>query len=512
MADYFVFTEEERKYRHHYIYDLLNIDNELGFDYNALYECFFKKFNDYFNLTAPEKQEKNELLDSYCVGAIFSLYKDINTNPKLKSNYQRTPQENYNNQILKLTQKINPLNNKFFDIVWKMYIKINENRTLKEYLEDFSLKNFSTSERHEIWEKLVKKIFTDIDSNILVGLKMIEYILKFSEVYGNGGAFAHQITTKKRTPLNLHFISSISSSIKAFNNEKNDKISCLDTVYSLKKFYQKLYGIDPIFIDFTVPIKNNNLSELNSTPMFKLFPKLIEFPNEICNLKVKTNTFFHHIYPHPLMNEDNSSLTDEYFKVVVEIFDKYAKDEKLDINNFKLFYNHWMNLIDSDTSLENEAISTFHKFDMQKKGYWGIDDFIIFHANLAEEKKDKLYMNLEHLGYTKTLEYYFSDIPKNSPLYYEENNIKEYMPRYFIGNNKEYMSKLFQFAKSDNKLIHEPAQNIIKELCTFEEIKKTIFENSQKIDEIVSNNNLELRAYAYDILLSEFEKNDIQKN
>ena len=512
MADYFVFTEEERKYRHHYIYDLLNIDNELGFDYNALYECFFKKFNDYFNLTTPEKQEKNKLLDSYCVGAIFSLYKDINTNPKLKSNYQRTPQENYNNQILKLTQKINPLNNKFFDIVWKMYIKINENRTLKEYLEDFSLKNFSTSERHEIWEKLVKKIFTDIDSNILVGLKMIEYILKFSEVYGNGGAFAHQITTKKRTPLNLHFISSISSSIKAFNNEKNDKISCLDTVYSLKKFYQKLYGIDPIFIDFTVPIKNNNLSELNSTPMFKLFPKLIEFPNEICNLKVKTNTFFHHIYPHPLMNEDNSSLTDEYFKVVVEIFDKYAKDEKLDINNFKLFYNHWMNLIDSDTSLENEAISTFHKFDMQKKGYWGIDDFIIFHANLAEEKKDKLYMNLEHLGYTKTLEYYFSDIPKNSPLYYEENNIKEYMPRYFIGNNKEYMSKLFQFAKSDNKLIHEPAQNIIKELCTFEEIKKTIFENSQKIDEIVSNNNLELRAYAYDILLSEFEKNDIQKN
>ena len=45
------------------------------------------------------------------------------------------------------------------------------------------------------------------------------------------------------------------------------------------------------------------------------------------------------------------------------------------------------------------------------------------------------------------------------------------MPRYFIGNNKEYMSKLFIFAKNEDKSIHTTAQNIIQEVCTFEEMK-----------------------------------------
>ena len=46
------------------------------------------------------------------------------------------------------------------------------------------------------------------------------------------------------------------------------------------------------------------------------------------------------------------------------------------------------------------------------------------------------------------------------------------MPRYFIGNNKKYMDKLFALAKSDNKDIIEKSQKLIQELCTYEEIKK----------------------------------------
>ena len=47
-------------------------------------------------------------------------------------------------------------------------------RAKNEFLDVFSLKNFSPSERHEIWEKLVKKIFSCIDNSPNTSLKMIE--------------------------------------------------------------------------------------------------------------------------------------------------------------------------------------------------------------------------------------------------------------------------------------------------------------------------------------------------
>ena len=166
---------------------------------------------------------------------------------------------------------------------------------------------------------------------------------------------------------------------------------------------------------------------------------------------------------------------------------------------------------DNNTSKESEAITEFHKYDIGNKGYITCDDFILFYANEYQTKKGNIGAHLLNLGYTNSLDYYLAPLKKDSIYYYEENNIKKYMPRYFIGNSKEYMSKLFKYAKDGNKFIHDLAQNLLKELCTFEEMKKTIFENNEKIDQILSNNNLELRAYAYDILLSEFEKND-EKN
>ena len=86
------------------------------------------------------------------------------------------------------------------------------------------------------------------------------------------------------------------------------------------------------------------------------------------------------------------------------------------------------------------------------------------------------------------------------------------MPRYFIGNNQNYMNKIFNFAKYDNKDIQEKAQHLLQELCTMEELKKTIFEKSDKIGEIISNKNLELRGYGFDLLLTEFEKEDKDEN
>ena len=120
-------------------------------------------------------------------------------------------------------------------------------------------------------------------------------------------------------------------------------------------------------------------------------------------------------------------------------------------------------------------------------------------------------MLMQYLIKKKILDYYLEPIKKDCPLYYEQNNVKEYMPRYFVGNNTDYMGKLFILAKNNDKKISELAQNLLKELSTLEQMKNTIFNNDKKIDDILSSPNLELRAYAYDILLTEFEKN-MQKN
>ena len=510
LADYFVFGDVLRKNRNKFLNNI-NYMKNIDFDKNGLYECLFKKLDNFFNSITPEKPERYKLLDEHFINAVFSLYNEINKNPNII--YNPTNKEKYNIDVILLTEKINPLELKYFDIVWKMFLKYNHQRCMSEYFKKFSLKNYSPSERHEIWEKLVQKIFTDIDNSPFIGLKMIEYILKFSEKYGSGGAVSHLAETKKKLPINLNLTNNISKVLKTFNEDKNPDLYGTMTLYDVKKAIQKKYGIDPIFIDFSLQNKNDNLSDSDSKPLFKIFPKLIEFPLEKVTLIMKKNIRnINEIYAYPLMNDDNSEITDKFLEVLREIFCRYAKDDKLDITNYKLYFNQAMNYDTSNTSMENEAISTFHKYDMGNKGYWNCDDFILFHANACQTKKNSIYKNLANLGYTEGLDYYLSPLKKESPLFYEENNVKEFMPRYFIGNNKAYMSKLFIFAKYENKEIHELAQNLLKELCTFEEMKKTIFEKSNKIDEILSNNNLELRAYAYDILLSEFEKNDEKKD
>ena len=131
---------------------------------------------------------------------------------------------------------------------------------------------------------------------------------------------------------------------------------------------------------------------------------------------------------------------------------------------------------------------------------------------IAIKSQEKMTLFINNVGYAPNLDYYLTPLSKDSLLYYEENNVKEYMPRYFIGNKKEYMSKLFSYAKYQNKKIVENAQELIQEVCTMEELKKTLFERSNKIEEVISNPNLELRGYAFDILLTEFEKDDKDEN
>ena len=510
LSDYFIFGDVLRQKRSDFMNKFLFIKKD-EIDIDTLFQSLFAKFDKFLDTITPEKPERYNLLDESFISNVYSLYKDANKSPELVE--CKTARDFYNNSVIKLREKVNPLKTKYFDIVWKMFLKTNNTKKVNQFLEVFSLKNFTPSERHEIWEELIKKIFTDINSNNYICLKMIENILKISEKYGSGGCTSHLAESKKKSWVNIQINNDLNKLMPPIYKEGDKKLNSTSTLYDIKKAIQKNSGIDPIFIDFSSNNGKEALTDSNTMPLFMVFPKLIEFSKEKCNLTMKKSKDLSFMHKYPLTTEDDSDeLTEKFLEVIREIYDRHTKGGKLDINNFKEYFNHAMNYDLKDTALEKKACESFHKYDSGNKGYWSIDDFIMFHANACKKNKDSLYVNLMNMGYTKSLENYLLPIKKESELYYEENNVKEYMPRYFIGNNKEYMGKLFFYAKNDDKSISELAQNLLKNVSTLEEMKKTLFENNQKIDEILSNSNLELRAYAYDILLSEFEKGHNKKN
>ena len=126
-------------------------------------------------------------------------------------------------------------------------------------------------------------------------------------------------------------------------------------------------------------------------------------------------------------------------------------------------------------NMEQVAEQSFYKFDTENKGYWSLENLSAFFVESLKTKKDSINTNLINQGYAPNLDYYLSPLNDSSPFYYEENNVKEYMPRYFIGNNKKYMEKLFSLAKNKDKFIVEKTQNLLQELCTSEDLKNGLF-------------------------------------
>ena len=151
-------------------------------------EYFFNRVNSFLDTITPENPEKYKLLDDLIIASIFEIYLDINK-PKKEELSTDKEMNVYLNSIKEYQLKQNPLKTKYFDIIWKMFLKYDYCTELNQFLELFELKNFTPSERHEIWEQLIQKIFENIDNNISISLKMLEIIINISEKYGSGGAY-----------------------------------------------------------------------------------------------------------------------------------------------------------------------------------------------------------------------------------------------------------------------------------------------------------------------------------
>ena len=120
LSDYFIFGDVLRQKRSDFMNKFLFIKKD-EIDIDTLFQSLFAKFDKFLDTITPEKPERYNLLDESFISNVYSLYKDANKSPELVE--CKTARDFYNNSVIKLREKVNPLKTKYFDIVWKMFLK-----------------------------------------------------------------------------------------------------------------------------------------------------------------------------------------------------------------------------------------------------------------------------------------------------------------------------------------------------------------------------------------------------
>ena len=210
-----------------YYKNISNYEN----DFNDIVVSEFDFLHNYFDKITEEYAE-----------TVLSFYKTIN-HINTDSNKVEFIDE-------KCFIKNNPLNFKYFNVIWKMFTKIDQPYLMKEFFKIFSLRLFTPKERYEIWQIILKKIFDEQDKFVqpIIALNMINYIINISEKYGTGGVVPHFLENIKKIPIKLR----ITSKIPPFPDfELTENIYTTSNLYDVKKEIQKKFCIDPILISFS---------------------------------------------------------------------------------------------------------------------------------------------------------------------------------------------------------------------------------------------------------------------
>ena len=518
LCDIFLFSEKKQYKQNEFLRSLLFFKRNFFMNIKEFGEKFFKKFDTFLSgINKDNYINYSDILDEDYVEMVLKFYQTINNLEEDADDYSYISENCY--------IKKNPLELQYFEIVWKLFTKKSHPTLMEEFLSNFSLRLFSPEERHEIWKYIIKKIF-DEEENFMdpkMVLKMISSIIIESEKYGTGGTVYHSLENIKKIPLKL----SIKSKIETIPDiDLNENIYTTSTLYDVKKEIQKKTSLDPILIDFYSPYNNVSIKDANGKNLCNVFHLLNNSTSSLTSLtkeqqektyvltmtksldctKMKKNNLADYQNPN-IFDQKTLSILNKIFNEATN--NKEKMDRKLFIDYYKKATGY--------PNIDNKLLEEMKKYDRENKGFWNLDNFIEFYwDSYREGRAYHIFTNINSFGYRNDLELINTPLDRVCPLYYEENNVMEYMPRYFIGNNMEYMNKLFSFSLSNDKSVHELAQKLINDLCTMTQMKNLLFgeksENEKIIDELIEKDNLEMRTYAFNIILSELEKNNETSN
>ena len=487
--DIFVFEISNKKYREIFL--------------NWIDGLHLKKFIDIY----PTFDNLMEKLEIFCLS---NKNKDIIDNILIKYFYNLFI--DYNTKDLEPNQKSNPLEYKHFEIIWDILINFSMTPLIDDLLSNFTLRNFTLEERNTIWNDLIKYAFNflnlDKEKNIIGTLNAILCLIYYSEYYGTANVISHESETIKQIPVNIKIINSF------YNNPKSDlelkgKLFNNSTIYDLKKEISKELNI-PIILISLDKIKDNKINnKLNGNLIYSLINEdLIDLSKDDNTFKITKNIqVFEEIKKYPLLENGNRNLLSERSNAVLtEIFYQYCDKGYIDKDIFRQYLqNATLNM----KNLERTLQEVFYKYDKDKDEKLNFNEFMWYYVELINNDEETSWIHIKNLDYRYDLQKCDATIENDSGIFYLENEKSEFMPRYFLSNDKEYFNKIFELMNHKNNEISEMSNLIIQMIETNNVIYNQIIES--KFEDIVNESNLHIKNYSYQIILSILEKKE-EKN
>ena len=483
--DIFVFDIQKIKYRNEFLNWINELHKKNFIDIYPTYDKLFYKLEKFCT-----KIQDKEIIDNLLIKYFYNLFIDYNTKDS------------------DINEKLNPLQYRHFNILWNIIINFSMTSLIDILLSNFKLRTFSPEERYSIWNDLVQYSFKSLDmeneTNIKSILEVILSLIYYSEFYGTANVISLESEIIKKFPINIKIINLF------YNNPRsdlyiNEKLYNTSTIYDLKKEISKELNIPIILIALNRNMLNEINNKLNGNLLSSIF-NLNEDSNEISikeiKLKKKKN-IFESIIKYPLLEENKLLLTDRANAVFTELFYHYSYNDYMDKDIFKQYIQ--TATYDYNNS-ERLVLEIFHNYDNDKDDKLSFNDYIKYYIDLINKEEYTVWTHIKNLDYRYDLKKSNANLDNDSGINYIENDKSDYMPRAFLSSNKEYFNVIFELMNSKNNDISEKANKIIQMLQTNKDIYNSILENNY--ENIIKENNINIKNYYYQILLSILEKKD----
>ncbi len=398
----FLYTYEKPEQQVNFNNSLMILLSDHLIDFKELAEKYFKKLDEFLSyLNKNNIYLYLSIVNSGLISLTYQIYEEVNCIEDFEDNEYK-----YINE--KCFIKYNPMDFKYFDVLFKLLTKYNNKDYTNNFLKFFSLRLFSPEERYNIWQKMIKKIFEINDNcvNQIIVLNMINTIIEQSEKYGTAGVISHYNEKIMKFPLKVNIITEkIKSFIQGIQEkiEINKDIYTTSTIYDLKKQIQKIFSIDPIYITvlssdsyFSSPMKNNETlyslfkleKHFDNLDKEQLYKEL----NKDFTIKIRFSDTFNKMRKYNLIDQKNpEKFDDKAIKVFSNIFNIITNNiGKMDFKSYIDFIRKY-NLKRNETkeTLKND----FNSFDQGEKGYLILDEFLkMLFENNKNEKYYEIYI------------------------------------------------------------------------------------------------------------------------
>ena len=143
-------------------------------------------------------------------------------------------------------------------------------------------------------------------------------------------------------------------------------------------------------------------------------------------------------------------LSDRANAVFTEIF--YQNSDKGFFD--KEILRQYIQTVTNDYNNSERLVSEIlYHYDTNKDEKLDFNDFIKYYIDLIHKEENTVWNHIKNLDYRYDLRKCDAAFDEDSGINYIENNKKEYMPRAFLSNNKNYFNIIFEFLNNKNSEI-----------------------------------------------------------